>query len=95
MRQHLFEIENINDEFGLIPSLIIFRTLYSNDTCTPTWDCVCPSFEMTTGGLCPEGYYCPQGSPAPVPCPGGEYCANSGLPTPTGKYQFYHGMLLV
>ncbi|RUS80922.1 hypothetical protein EGW08_011303, partial [Elysia chlorotica] len=59
--------------------------LYSNDTCTPLWDCVCPSFLMTSGGLCPIGYYCPQGSPKPTACDPGTYCELPGLSTPTGK----------
>ncbi|XP_013387786.1 multiple epidermal growth factor-like domains protein 11 [Lingula anatina] len=61
------------------------QSLFSNDTCTPTWDCVCPSFLMTTGGVCPIGYYCPQGSANPLPCDGGKYCESPGLAEPTGE----------
>ncbi|CAH1789581.1 unnamed protein product, partial [Owenia fusiformis] len=38
----------------------------------------------THGGECQPGYYCPEGSMSPIPCPGGEFCATSGLATPTG-----------
>ncbi|KAH3741464.1 hypothetical protein DPMN_048189, partial [Dreissena polymorpha] len=59
--------------------------LYSNDTCAPTWDCVCPDFLMSTGGICPMGYYCPQGSSKPIACDKGMYCETPGLPLPTGN----------
>jgi len=59
--------------------------LLSNETCYPLWDCVCPNFLMTTGGVCPPGYYCPEGSHYPIACDGGKYCAGPGLALPTGK----------
>lgn len=62
--------------------------LYSNDTCTPVWDCVCPNFLMTSGGICPVGYFCPMGSSKPTACNAGEYCATPGLPLPTGELIF-------
>jgi len=40
---------------------------------------------MTTGGMCPPGYYCPQGSGKPLPCDGGKYCEHPGLALPTGE----------
>lgn len=36
------------------------------------------------GGRCSVGQYCPEGSEAPIECPGGEYCQTTGLSTPTG-----------
>lgn len=63
---------------------LFFSDLYSNNTCAPLWDCVCPAFQMTSGGICPAGYYCPQGSSKPVACDGGKYCETPGLMTPTG-----------
>lgn len=38
-------------------------------------DCVCPS--NATGGDCPPGHYCPEGSDLPKPCTGGYYCAGT------------------
>lgn len=36
-------------------------------------DCVCPS--NATGGECPPGHFCPEGSDLPKTCEGGYYCA--------------------
>ncbi|EDV25654.1 uncharacterized protein TRIADDRAFT_55968 [Trichoplax adhaerens] len=44
--------------------------------------CLCPT--NVTGGLCPAGYYCPFGSPEPIPCPGGYFCLDNGLTNYTG-----------
>jgi hypothetical protein len=62
-----------------------FSDLYSNDTCAPLWGCVCPAFQMTSGGICPMGYYCPVGSSQPTACTPGMYCETPGLPLPTGQ----------
>ena len=35
------------------------------------------------GGECQPGFYCPEGSYAPVPCDAGSYCETAGLSTPT------------
>ena len=64
---------------------LFFSDLTSNDTCTPLWDCVCPDFDMTTGGVCPPGYFCPQASGKPIPCTPGMYCGTPGLAEPTGN----------
>uniref|UniRef100_A0A8C8VT86 Predicted gene 9195 n=2 Tax=Peromyscus maniculatus bairdii TaxID=230844 RepID=A0A8C8VT86_PERMB len=48
-------------------------------------NCLCPA--TATGGKCPAGSYCPEGSPEPTPCPPGFFCATSGLSTPTGSCQ--------
>lgn len=64
--------------------LLSFSDLYSNDTCAPLWGCVCPAFQMTSGGICPMGYYCPVGSSQPSACTPGMYCETPGLPLPTG-----------
>lgn len=74
-------------------NLPVFRDLYSNDTCTPLWDCVCPDFLMTSGGLCPIGYYCPEGSAKPAACNSGQYCATPGLSAPTGTLVGAHPSL--
>lgn len=37
------------------------------------------------GGRCEPGYYCPQGSPGPVKCDGGNFCDVAGLDKPTGN----------
>lgn len=60
-------------------------SLVSNNTCFPLWSCTCPAFHMTTGGICPPGYYCPTSSMKPLPCPGGTYCEHPGLSEPTGN----------
>lgn len=39
-------------------------------------NCLCPA--TATGGKCPAGSYCPEGSPEPTPCPPGSFCATSG-----------------
>ena len=62
-----------------------FSGLSSNNSCFPLWDCVCPAFHLTTGGMCPPGYFCPQGSGKPLPCDGGSYCEHPGLALPTGQ----------
>ncbi|XP_071505048.1 uncharacterized protein [Diadema antillarum] len=51
-----------------------------DDTATPTTECT-------------MGYYCPQSSSQPIPCPGGEYCAddrmsNTSGPCDAGYYCF-------
>ena len=61
---------------------------YSNNTCAPTWDCVCTSFDMTSEGIFPIGYYCPQGSTYPTACDSGKYCETPGLAVPTGIYLY-------
>ncbi|CAK7320737.1 hypothetical protein VULLAG_LOCUS22832 [Vulpes lagopus] len=48
-------------------------------------NCLCPA--TATGGKCPVGSFCPEGSPEPVPCPPGSFCATSGLSTPSGPCQ--------
>nr|XP_002738967.1 PREDICTED: uncharacterized protein LOC100369241 [Saccoglossus kowalevskii] len=58
--------------------------VYPNDTCHPLYDCVCPDFSLSVGGLCPSGYYCPTGSDEPEPCIPGMYCQTAGLAFPTG-----------
>ncbi|XP_033122761.1 uncharacterized protein LOC117121631 [Anneissia japonica] len=58
---------------------------YDNDTCHPLYDCVCPDFGMSTGGLCGPGFYCPYGSSKPLNCAGGRYCETPGLAAPTGN----------
>ncbi|MGH0137990.1 UNVERIFIED_CONTAM: hypothetical protein FKN15_065321 [Acipenser sinensis] len=37
-----------------------------------------------TGGVCPKGFYCPEGSAWPVPCDLGQFCHRSHLSLPTG-----------
>lgn len=39
-------------------------------------NCLCPA--TATGGKCTAGFYCPQGSPEPLPCPPGLFCNASG-----------------
>ena len=63
-----------------------FSDLVSNDTCTPMWDCVCSPYELTSGGVCPIGYYCPAGTVKPTACTVGMYCETPGLPAPTGNF---------
>ena len=41
-----------------------------------------PTASTGTGGICPEGYYCPSGASAPEVCTPGSYCSQSGLGTP-------------
>ncbi|ELW67538.1 hypothetical protein TREES_T100003968 [Tupaia chinensis] len=53
-------------------------------------NCLCPA--TATGGKCPAGSYCPQGSPEPTPCPPGSFCATSAAgsrrptPCPAGTF---------
>ena len=37
------------------------------------------------GGDCQPGYYCPGGSPAPINCTEGYYCATTRLASPTAQ----------
>ncbi|KAM8989348.1 uncharacterized protein PRD47_016773 [Ara ararauna] len=46
-------------------------------------NCLCPA--TATGGKCTAGFYCPKGSPEPLPCPPGFYCNASGLSVPSGE----------
>nr|KAF6427833.1 hypothetical protein HJG63_008321 [Rousettus aegyptiacus] len=48
-------------------------------------NCLCPA--TATGGKCPAGSFCPQGSSEPTPCPPGTFCATSGLAAPSGPCQ--------
>ena len=61
------------------------NTTESTSPCIDQTDCVCPSIVASTGGICPAMYYCPEGSPEPVPCVGGYYCAEDGLALPSGR----------
>ena len=83
----------LNLNFETISTILLclynFSDLYANDTCAPSWDCVCVGYGLSTGGICPMGYYCPQGSSAPVACDSGQYCETPGLPSPTGLYLYY------
>lgn len=47
--------------------------------------CLCPS--NSTGGVCPKGFFCPEGSWEPKKCKEGYYCKESGLEenTASGK----------
>ncbi|KAF6736840.1 hypothetical protein FQA47_014055 [Oryzias melastigma] len=45
-------------------------------------NCLCPA--TSTGGRCQVGFYCPLGSPEPLPCPPGTFCNLSGLALPAG-----------
>ncbi|XP_047578782.1 neurogenic locus notch homolog protein 4-like isoform X2 [Lutra lutra] len=48
-------------------------------------NCLCPA--TATGGKCPSGSFCPEGTPEPIPCPPGSFCATSGLSTPSRPCQ--------
>ncbi|XP_059234209.1 multiple epidermal growth factor-like domains protein 6 [Mustela nigripes] len=48
-------------------------------------NCLCPA--TATGGKCPSGSFCPEGTPEPIPCLPGSFCATSGLSTPSGPCQ--------
>ncbi|XP_068098133.1 platelet endothelial aggregation receptor 1-like [Hyperolius riggenbachi] len=37
------------------------------------------------GGMCPAGAFCPEGSPYPVPCTPGKYCASRELSAESGR----------
>ena len=39
-------------------------------------NCLCPA--TATGGRCPAGSFCPEGSPEATPSPPGSFCATSG-----------------
>ena len=41
-------------------------------------------YQNNTGDICPVGSFCPQGSSTPHLCTAGEYCAQTGLSSPTG-----------
>ena len=43
--------------------------------------CLC-SGNLTNGGICPKGYYCPVGSALPSSCPAGMYCPYEMLSAP-------------
>ncbi|KAG9482440.1 hypothetical protein GDO78_011238 [Eleutherodactylus coqui] len=46
-------------------------------------NCLCPA--TSTGGKCLPGFYCPEGTTEPIPCPPGFYCENAGLGSPSGE----------
>ncbi|CAF97492.1 unnamed protein product [Tetraodon nigroviridis] len=46
-------------------------------------NCLCPA--TSTGGRCQVGFYCPLGSPEPLPCPPGSFCNMSGYWCPPGQ----------
>ena len=42
------------------------------------------------GGKCPVGYYCPEGSPLPLPCAAGSYrYTHIHTNANTGSYNFF------
>lgn len=74
-------IGNVTDSGSGVANVTDFS---STSSCFDQFDCVCPAIAASTGGICPASYYCPIGSPEPVPCEGGQYCPFAGLPLPTG-----------
>lgn len=40
--------------------------------------------EDPTVNICPEGFYCPEGTNVPLPCKTGYYCTGTGLSEATG-----------
>ena len=45
-------------------------------------ECFCPN--ITMGGMCVAGEYCPTGASTPLPCDPGKYCLTDQLPAPSG-----------
>ena len=59
------------------------------DACDQGFFCLGASTTSTPrdgiiGNECDVGYYCPQGTPNQLPCPGGQYCVSAGLDVPSG-----------
>lgn len=49
-------------------------------------DFTCPIYSVNfTGGICPLGHFCPQGSSEPKSCLRGTYCGQTGLAGPEGN----------
>ena len=46
--------------------------------------CLLLTISGSGGDECSAGYYCPEGSPNPIPCPGGEFCASSQMHNTSG-----------
>lgn len=55
-------------------------TELGNDTGS---SCDCPA--QSIGGQCKAGYFCPEGSSAPIPCTPGKYCESDKLATVSGE----------
>eukprot|EP01012_Entosiphon_sulcatum_P015939 TRINITY_DN2090_c0_g1_i3.p1 TRINITY_DN2090_c0_g1~~TRINITY_DN2090_c0_g1_i3.p1 ORF type:complete len:4887 (-),score=935.84 TRINITY_DN2090_c0_g1_i3:7-14667(-) len=47
--------------------------------CYHSNDIAAPKYNDDRGGLCPVGYYCPEGTPAPIPCANHTLGYNPGL----------------
>ena len=57
---------------GLSASTLLIQAGYfSREAATD----VAPNYDGTSliYGWCPRGYYCPEGTPEPIPCPAGTY----------------------
>ncbi|ESP01226.1 hypothetical protein LOTGIDRAFT_111743, partial [Lottia gigantea] len=71
-------------EFDCIPCDPGFFCSGSSRDCSARYICLGGSSTPTptdgiTGSLCPEGQYCPKGTPAPIPCPLGTWSNSTGL----------------
>lgn len=57
-----------------------------NITFNNSVDFTCPLYSVNfTGGICPLGHFCPQGSSEPKQCLRGSYCGQLGLASPEGN----------
>jgi hypothetical protein len=59
------------------------------------------TYNSSCSDICPQGFYCPQGTAYPLPCPAGVFGSSQGLtsaactlPCPTGKLSFQSRPLL-
>lgn len=57
-----------------------------NLTFNNSMDFTCPLYSVNfTGGICPLGHFCPEGSAEPKRCLKGRYCGQEGLAEPQGN----------
>ena len=61
-------------DFALLNLTDVFASVIDSCHCT----------NVSTGGQCQPGFYCPQGTDIPIPCPRGMYCSGYGLSAPSG-----------
>jgi hypothetical protein len=53
--------------------------------CTGAAEVSTPANDSSYGGNCEQGYFCPEGSPNPVECTPGHYCAIAYLNDTSGE----------
>ncbi|KAA0165573.1 hypothetical protein FNF28_03425 [Cafeteria roenbergensis] len=66
---------------------VVKDDFFHAQNCTAGFFCEAASVTPTGMGLCPKGFFCPEGTPAPIPTPKGTEAASEGTVCPPGTYR--------